>query len=254
MFGFVKGSAKIWADGVLTWGTSHNSSNLIPRREGASCSYKFRVNRRKVRAGAYALAAFSKRVYLVTLTFPSEVTEEERFQKARRFARWLSKESATEEGKVAGYVWVVERHKSGRVHFHFLVGMRHQASRLWVRKLTEASQRWTGTSNGLDVRRVANGFKAVCCYVSKYVSKGVNAVFSYRAYGLGGVALQNHAKMAVQGVELIGYRGAAFLRTPYRFFFKFFSQLLQGAALSSLELSHLVHEIFSVHLCCRVVI
>jgi len=123
---------------------------------------------------------------MVTFTFPASVLEEERVERVRRFARWLSKESAS-GGGVAGYVWVFERHVSGALHAHFLVGLSGGRRRLWVRSLVKASLRWTGSSNGLDVRLVRGGSRAVSAYVSKYVSKS-QSVFSFRAYGVGGVA------------------------------------------------------------------
>jgi len=217
---------RLWADGVATFSPSFRSLSRPPSpvRSGARV---FRVRRRRVRAAAMALFDASCSVYMVTFTFPVSLDESERVERVRRFARWLSKEAAAAKG-VVGYVWVLERHLTGRLHAHFLVGLADGRRRLWVRSLVEASERWTCSLNGLDVRRV-RGARAVSAYVSKYVSKS-QAVFSFRAYGVGGVA-RFHVRPFFGWFACADSGGFVFRRSLfYAPFYVLFDSLLAAAS------------------------
>jgi hypothetical protein len=193
-------SSRLWADGVGTLSYVRKTSPVPPT--STSGQRTFRVRRRRVRAASFALFDASARVYMVTFTFPAGVTEQERAEKVRRFARFLSKETAA-GGGVTGYVWVFERHRSGALHAHFLVGLSVRRRRLWVRSLVAASERWTGAANGLDVRLV-RGARGVSAYVSKYVSKSAS-VFTFRAYGYGGVASFHVRSVSLPFPALLGF-------------------------------------------------
>lgn len=142
---------------------------------------RYSVRRRLVRAACFFLlesAGTAGSVYFLTLTFPSCLSEHERYDRVRRFARFLAERKA--RGIIWGYVYVLERHKSGAVHAHFLIAQ-PKGVRLWSTSLVQASIRWTGSPNGLD-KRIVRSRKQIASYLAKYVSKSSAVTFSMRAY------------------------------------------------------------------------
>ena len=184
-----------WRDGFVTFGVAPFEPRpcVKPPAAGAPRGARsWRLNRRRVRASAFALFDQSELVRMYTLTFPASWDNDRRHSSITRFARFLSKKR--EYYGITGYVWVVEFHKSGLMHAHFLVGFSGPVwkyQRFFARGLPKASVRWCGSENGLDSRLVT-GRRQVSAYVSKYVSKTALGYRSeYRLYGAGGVALHN---------------------------------------------------------------
>lgn len=184
-----------WRDGFVTFGVAPFEPRPCVRPPAAGAprgARSWRLNRRRVRASAFALFEGSDSVRMYTLTFPASWDNDRRHASITRFARFLSKKR--EYYGITGYVWVVEFHKSGLMHAHFLVGFSGPAwkyQRFFARGLPKASVRWCGSENGLDSRPVTRR-RQVSAYVAKYVSKTALEVRSeYRLYGAGGVALRN---------------------------------------------------------------
>jgi len=184
-----------WRDGFVTFGVAPFEPRpcVKPPAAGAPRGARlWRLNRRRVRASAFALFDGSDSVRMYTLTFPASWDNDRRHASITRFARFLSKKR--EYYGITGYLWVVEFHKSGLMHAHFLVGFSGPAwkyQRFFARGLPKASVRWCGSENGLDSRPVTRR-RQVSAYVAKYVSKTALEVRSeYRLYGAGGVALHN---------------------------------------------------------------
>lgn len=145
-----------------------------------SSQRRYSVRRRLVRAACFFLlqsAGSAGSVYFLTLTFPSCLSEDERYDRVRRFARFLAERKA--RGVIWGYVYALERHRSGAVHAHFLIAQ-PRGVRLWSTSLVKASLRWTGSPNGLD-KRFVRSRKQIASYLAKYVSKS-SAEFGMRAY------------------------------------------------------------------------
>ena len=175
-----------WADGVCTIVPavfSQLSPSVSP--PDPFRPRRYRIHRRKVRAASFYLLQQVRQekafAYFVTLTFPSNLSEEERLERVRRFARNLSR--SAKRFRLIGYVWVLERHKSGAIHAHFLIASHR--SFLYSSQYTtlaEVSQFYCGSPNGMDVKRVRS-FRNLASYLSKYVSKSKDT-FASRAYAI----------------------------------------------------------------------
>lgn len=120
---------------------------------------------------------------LGTLTLPPEAREwDEERQKAYLMDAWRAfrERLRRARGGMPGYLWVVEPHKDGTLHLHFLADAYIPQS--WL------SDTWEDLTGApvVDIRAVdGQGSHAVASYLGKYLAKNPGPVPGQR-YGYGG--------------------------------------------------------------------
>lgn len=178
-------SVRLYRDGTgVLYFTQYRKDNHVNPVQKAE--RKFGIKKTHVRSACLACwgRKKSKNMLFITFTFPYEPSEIE----AKKIWKLLL-DSLRNTYNIKNYVWVKERQKTGRLHYHVIV----DSDRIGISKLQST---WNNHINNVNPRcavsnnsvRLGNNpvirtVKAVSCYLSKYISKDVGEKYTQRAWG-----------------------------------------------------------------------
>ena len=146
---------------------------------------KYRIKKTRVRSACLSAWAQkqSKFMLFVTFTFPYEPSE---LQAAKTWKLML--DSLRNTYKITQYVWIKERQKTGRLHFHILIdrnriGIKNLQS-TWNHHIVNISPDISVSCNSvrLGSNPIVRTPQSVSKYLSKYISK-TESEFTKRAWG-----------------------------------------------------------------------
>jgi hypothetical protein len=186
--------ARVYANGLVVFTKPHS---LHERTDGdlqrqAKIKRTYTIHKSKVRSACVAAWKVKKSKYMLflTFTFPCDVTEAEAADIWNRMLKNLK-----QNYKVNYYVWVKERQKIGRLHYHILVDRNRldvQAlQRSWNNAIRHVLNIHILYNNSVRLggNPIVRSIESVSKYLSKYISKGElngderSTDFEQKAYG-----------------------------------------------------------------------
>jgi len=186
-------TTRVYTSGLLVMYTHNRGGNADSARLARKAQEKrprqYRIHTTRVKSACVSL--WNKRrhtsLLFLTITAPSDECEK-KISTAWRL--WL-KNMATNRG-LRQYVWVKERTKKGRIHYHILIDKKYVHIGFMQRAWSTAYQSSTGytstysNSVRLGTRPVVNSIDSIAGYLTPYFTKnpGVESIpFEAKAYG-----------------------------------------------------------------------
>jgi len=178
-------SAKIYKTGLVVLYKKHKGRSRQEMIEAARQPRHYQIKKSEVVSAAINLYNRKKyQVYFITFTFAFNPTE---LQASRIWTNYLK--NLKLNYNVNNYVWVKEKQKSGRLHFHALIDSpRNNIAKLQSSfnntvKNFDNTLAISNNSVRLGNNPVVFNIQQCAKYISKYISKSRDDIYQQRAYG-----------------------------------------------------------------------
>lgn len=183
-------SAKIYASGMVVIYKKHSYGERTEEQLKWQAVQKrsYRISKSKVKSACIRAwqTKNSNNMLFITFTFPFDPTEKEAADIWNRLLKNLK-----QNYHVKKYVWVKERQKNGRLHYHIIID-RDRVGVINLQKSYNSAINHvrpdvdcSSNSVRLGTRPIIRNINSVAKYLSKYISKSndENGEFTTKAYG-----------------------------------------------------------------------